>query len=496
MRQKLHDKEKRSWSRRAVVAGIGLAGLPVAARAQAARSAAAPVTASEFLDLSAAVAQWELVGGTLQLDRDFDISLPITMIARRGLSYHLITDGPRLLRYVGPRHHWALCIYSEGETPFRIEGNLTIDGTNRVAMPFFARFENVSGELRRDFRVRGLACRNAKIVNGTSGLDGTPANSYGASGMLFSGGFDRLHLSDVSVKDVTRAAGSGIPGSKGSLGIGVTGNLQSTSSARHVTIEDFEVCRIDSEDSPLSPERVDMDGVLVFQAAEEGGTRPVIQRGTIREAAGRSVKVFAPGGGGVTRELKIFRSISSRYYGSVDINHQHGDGLIADIEISYAGRAHDLPTTSISMSSGTARAKGFPFAVGEVRNIRIHDTTGRPKGALVGLQYNVVGDTSPRRYLFSHIIDDGVSRSFFLPGALGTHGPATIIIEDVDVGLSESLFASEDPTQFLRVQARRAHLSRGRELPVKVNYSGRPVPRNLDVRVNADASVSGLHLAD
>ncbi len=382
------------------------------------------------------------------LDQDFDVSSPITMIARRGLSYHLTTDRPRLLRYIGPRHHWAFCIYSEGETPFRIDGDWTIDGTNRVSMPFFARFENVAGDLRRDFLVSGLAAKNAKVINGVIPADGSPANSYGASGMLFSGGFDRLHLSNVSVTGVTRAAGAGVPGSKGSLGIGVTGNLKSTSSARHVTIEDFEVSRIDSEDPPFSPERVDMDGILVFQAAEIRGTRPVIQRGTISEAAGRAVKVFAPGGGGVTRKLKIFRSVPSRYFGSVDVNHQHGDGLIEDIEISYAGQAHDLPTTSISMSSGTSRSKAFPFTEGEVRNIQIHDATGRTKGTLIGLQYNVANDSSPRSYRFSKIVDDGVSRSFFLPGALGTYGRALILISDVDVNLTEALFASEDPTQF------------------------------------------------
>ena len=139
-----------------------------------------------------------------------------------------------------------------------------------------------------------------------------------------------------------------------------------------------------------------------------------------------------------------------------------------------------------------ASSKAFPFTEGEVRNIQIRDITGRAKGTLIGLQYNVANDSSPRSYRFSQIVDEGVSRSFFLPGALGTYGRASILIYDVDVPLTEALFASEDPTQFLQIQVKRAHLSRGDNIPVKVSYDGRPVPKNIDVRVYADSSVSGL----
>lgn len=482
-----------TWNRRSVIVGMGAAALPVGACGQVAVNGRALLTASEFPDLSTAVERWQGVGGTLVIDRDFIIAAPIMMICLPGLSYHLTTDRSRLIRYGGEQAHWALCIYSEGDTPFRIDGGLTIDGANRVAMPLFVRFEPVSGDRRRDFLVSGLACKNARIVLGNSPVDGRPANSYGASGMLFMGGFDRLCLSGVSVSDVSRAARSGVVGSKGSLGIGVIGDLHSTSSARHVLIEDFAVSRVDSDDPPFSVERFDMDGVLVFQAAEADGTRPIIRRGTIREAAGRAVKIFAPGGGGVTRDLKIFRSVSSRFSGSVDVNHQHGDGLIANIDITYSGRAHDLPSTPISMSSGTPRPIAFPFSVGEVRNVRIHDATGKPKATLIGLQYNVVDDQGTRRYRISHVIDDGFSLCLLLPGALGTYGIASIEIEDVNVNLTMSLFASEDPTKLLYIRARRANFNaEQRLLPIKVSYDGRPVEKKLEVLVDIDDSVSGL----
>lgn len=326
-----------AFARRAVIAGLATAGLAPAcgqASAQVIRVSRAP-------SFEAAVRQWAQGGGTLVIDRDVTLRAPVTMLARPGLSYRLTTEGEATIAYAGPRFHWALCLYSEGGNPFVIDGALTIDGRDRVSMPLFVRFETVRGGARRNFSVSGLTCRNARMVQGRSSIDGSATNSYGATGMAFSGGFDRLTLRNVRVERATRARGAGRPGSQGCVGIGVSGSLDDTRSAKHVLIEDFTVDTVDSDDPPGTPERGDMDGVLIFQGPERSGTRPIIQRGLIRNAAGRAIKVFAPGGGGVTRDLRIERSIpGSPQNGSVDIAHQHGDGLIENIEIIYSGRAH------------------------------------------------------------------------------------------------------------------------------------------------------------
>jgi hypothetical protein len=485
------DANISGWDRRSVLTAMGAVALPSCARGAAQEDIGPVLRTSGHPSLAVAVEQWTKSGGTLIIDRDYDLPAPLTMIARPGLSYRLTTQGPRRILYTGGRYHWAVCLYSEGRTPFVIDGRLTIDGANRVSIAFFARFENVSGALRRDFSVDGLECMNARTTIGRSPIDGSATNAYNAAGMYFVGGFDRLHLRNIIVANVTREARSGIFGSKGSLGVGVVAKLGSTSSARHILIEDFEVSRVDSDDPSGSSERWDMDGVLVFQSAERDGTRPVIRRGVIREAAGRGVKVFAPGGGGTTQYLKIYRSVPSGQFGAADVQHQHGDGLIADIELFYSGRAHQLPTTPISFSAGSSPSE-WGIGVGEARNIRIHDTTGKVKGVLVGFQYNVVGDKRPRRYVISGLTDNGLARYLFLPGALGTYGQAMVEIDDVHVNLTDALFASEDPTQLLRVRVRCSRFNRTRHLPEKVRYDGAPVAKALAVRVDVDASVTGL----
>ena len=317
-----------TWSRRAVVAG--LATLLGSGPSRSAEENAEGLRTSNFSDFETAVSMWAKVGGTLIVDRDHSFGAPITAILLPGLAYRLKSEGSRVLNYIGPAYHWAFSLYSEGKTAVLIEGDLTIDGADRVCIPFYAKFDKVEGGLRRDFSVDGLRCRNARMAHVLSPIDGAPINLYGACGMLFAGGFDHLHLRNVSVDNVTRAARAGTPFYQGSVGIGVVAKLNSTCSTRHVTIEEFAVSHVDSEDPPGSEHRVDMDGVLVFQSEEKDGSRPLIQSGIVREAAGRAVKIFAPGGGGVTRKIQIFRSVPSTIYGAVEIDHQHGDGVVAE----------------------------------------------------------------------------------------------------------------------------------------------------------------------
>ena len=484
-------------NRRIVLSGLGGAAGVVAFPSLFVPSACAQVSSgpalrsSAFPSFRAAAERWASTGGTLLVDRDHVEREPITVACVPGLTYRLSSEGARTVTYAGPHYHWLLCLLSQGRNPFVVDGDLTFDGGNRCSMPFFARFETVGGSARRDFLVDGLTVRNARMRHGRT-RDGAPANAYGATGMAFAGGFDHLHLRNVRALEISREAGAGHTGSQGCIGIAVGGNINGTESARHVLIEDFEVVNVNADDGPGSPARSDMDGVLVFQAAERSGTRPVIRRGVIREAAGRAVKVFAPGGGGVTRDLQIYRSVPGVTGGSNDVAHQHGDGLIDNIQFHYSGRAHSQPTIPIGMSSGTARAPGFPFGEGIIRNITINDSTGQPKRAIAILFYNVGGDSSARRYVLTNIRDSGSAHHLFLPGALGVTGAATIEIEEVDVNLTTGVMATEDRTTRLRVQAHGLTNRNPRGVPFRVMYNGRAAPPGLGGQWITDATVRGV----
>jgi hypothetical protein len=329
------------------------------------------------------------------------------------------------------------------------------------------------------------------MKHGRSPIDGSPTNAYGATGMLFGGGFDHLILRRVQAHGVTREAGAGLKGSQGCVGISVSAVLDTTRSPRHVLVEDFDISNVDSDDPVGSPARGEMDGLLVFQSAEATGSRPVIQRGTIREAAGRAIKVFAPGGGGVTRDLTIHRSAHGNTGGSNDVAHQHGDGLIENITITYSGNAHSQPTVPIGMSSGTKRARGFPFSRGIVRNVRINDTTGVTKRAIFINFYNQT-DSTPRSYVMENVVDSGSAQYLFLPGALGAFGPADITLAEVSVNLTTGLFASDDRAQQLRVEARGVANRNRRAVPFKAFLDGRAAPPGHGGRLVAAGSITGI----
>ncbi len=483
--------------RRALLSGIAASGAALAfpgliPAACAQPAATGPVLrSSAFRSFGEAVARWSRAGGVLIVDRDHVEPAPIMMVCVPGLSYRLTSEGARTISYGGPHFHWLLRIHSTGQNPFVIDGDLTFDGRSNCSIPFSASFERVFGAARRDFSVDGLTARNARMRRGVSRIDGSPTDAFGAAAMNFHGGFDRLHLRNVRAFDVSRDAGAGRPGSQGSIGIGVIGALETTASARHVTIEDFEIARIDSDDRPGSPQRFDIDGLSVFQAAEAGGSRPIIQRGTIREAAGRAIKVFAPGGGGVTRDIIVHRSVHGITDGSNDIAHQHGDGVIENIVFHYSGNAHSQPTYSIGMSAGHVRARGFPFTRGVIRNVTINDTTGRPKGALVAL-YASQPDPSPRAYLLADITDSGSARQLLMPGRLGDDGPAAIVVERVSVNLTAALILSNARNARLTVTARGLVNRAARAAPFRAMGDGRPAPIGYGGTLDADATVRGV----
>jgi len=358
-------------------------------------------------------------------------------------------------------------------------------------MPLFVRFEAAEGSARREFNAEGLTAINARMKQGVSRVDGSRTNAYGAAGMMFTGGFDSLTLRHVRVANVTREERAGRPGSQGCIGIGVVAKLGTTRSARQLTIEDFEVRHVDSDDLPGSPERADMDGVLVFQSAERAGTRPIIQRGLIREAAGRAIKVYAPGGGGVTRDIEIHRSVPGTTTGSNDVAHQHGDGTIENIKLYYSGNAHAYPTIPVGMSAGHLRDPDFPFQPGIVRNIQIIDTTGRPKFTLLSIVFNLE-DRGLRRYALSDIDDSGSAETLFQPGALGTYQGALIDINNVTVNLTRGLMATEDHDRRLEIRARSLVNRNARAVPLKTFYDGRPAPPEHGGMLVADQTVKGI----
>jgi hypothetical protein len=144
------------------------------------------------------------------------------------------------------------------------------------------------------------------------------------------------------------------------------------------------------------------------------------------------------------------------------------------------------------MSSSHVRAPGFPFATGTIRNIRITDTTGKAKYCVVSLNYNQPGAHAPRRYLIEDVVDQGKASHFFLPGALGTHGVAEISLNRVSAELVTGLFASEDPTQKMRLSVTDFTNRAAKPVPVKTYYDGHRAAPALQVKPMRGRAVKGV----
>jgi len=491
-RLSLDRSSPRLLTRRSLIGVLCATTATLGARPSTVFASGTVILASAETGIHAAFEKWARLGGELVIDQDFTIERPLIVSLERGRSYSLTTLGNRKLRYAGPQFHWAVCLLSRGATPLEIRGPLEIDGADRVCMPLFVRFEGVSSSDRRDCTISGLTCRNARMIAGRSRIDGSATNAYGATGMMLMGGFDRLLLRDVAATNVTRAAGASRLGSQGCAGIAVVGQLGSTASARHVTIERFAIERVDSDDPVGSKARADMDGLLVFQSAERGGSAPIVRDGHIVNAAGRAIKIFAPGGGGLTQRIEVERSVAGPSQGAVEIAHQHGDGTIADIMVSYSGNAHAGPTQVIGLGTNAPRSPGFAMGAALVSNITVRDTTRVPKRALIAMQQFNPQDREARSYRIENVVDEGTSEYFFLPGSLGEYGPASLRIRGARCNLRTALFASEDRNRALRIDIADSTFGRGNPVPTKVMYDRRPVAPALRVDIDMSGTVDGL----
>lgn len=411
---------------------------------------------SQYLSLNLAMQNWASVGGTLVIDQDQEVADNIYVVLRAGKKYHLTTEGRRLVSYTGSHFHWFIRILGQGSNPFSFDGDLTIDGQNNANLPFWLQFDSIGGVERRDCIFDGrFVCRNARMKTGNNTIDGKPNSSYDTACMKFSGGFETLRLRGLEAISATRESGTVVIGSKGSRGIVIVGFLGTDRSAKHIHVSDFLVDGVSGDDKPCSVIAPECDGLLIFKSAELEASEPIIERGRFRECLGRSIKLYSPAGGAIARDLLIERS--GNLLNVIDINFQHGDGLIENVVIRYSEKAHGtklmrLATTPISFATGYSRPKEFPFGKIIVRNIRIIDTTGVAKLQLVGLSY-FKEDSSPREIWLEDIQDTGTSDVLFRPAALGRFQDVSLNITNVDVDLMVAACETDDPLHGMRVFA-------------------------------------------
>jgi hypothetical protein len=414
------------------------------------------IHASLYSTLPTALAAWATNGGRLLMNRDWLDQLTADLFVNLSGDkvYFLDCDRQRTVRFTNSTHAtFGIRLYASGPATLIVSPNLTVDGNFKTTMPFWVNFEALTNPAHGRNAQIGGTYKNARKP--------APAGGISVVGLKIDGGFAHLRVHDFDISNVNRAAGSGDPGSQGSIGLGLSVWPKS------VTIRDFRIDTVDCEDAAGSAGRFDMDGINLFNRALEFGVPnpepDVIERFSIINAGGRAIKRFSPHGGGVTEKGTVIRNIHGTTSGSTDIDHQDGDGTIQDIVYRYSGNANAAPTTPFNFGTSHARAAGHEFKPAVAERITIHDSTGVAKFQICGTSY-AAGGTPRRQFRFENITDHGTAQLWSRPSALGSYGEVTVHMEQIDVNLTSCLWQTDDTMANMRVFAR-SFTNRGATIP-------------------------------
>ena len=423
------------------------------------------LSANLYPDLAAAIAAWGAQGGRLHLDGTYQVSAPIDCRLAPGRAHRLTASAGTVVRYVGRPARHMIRIEPTGRNDLVIDcGAATFDANRIVNCPLFIQSFATPAD-RGTTRVTGRF-RNARSnVRGTGDI----------SGLRVVGAHRLVHVHDVDVDGVTRIAGACDPGYNGSQGVCVVGG--DTHNILDILIERVSVRGMTTEDAVTSKYYVDLDGILVFQALERGARGPVIRGATLRDCPGRAIKVYAPTGGGEVRDITILRGThgGGKAFGghSIDIDIQHGDGIVSGVRIAYSNDAHYTPTIPIQMAVVNRRTAANPFGPATIEDVVITDSTNVVRQAVVSLHDNSgAGGGTRRAITLRDIADYGKARMLFVSGQAGAEARCDIVIADVNCHVTEAATVTSDPQPNLFVRAANLANRNTVAVPVKHNLGG------------------------
>lgn len=170
-------------------------------------------------------------------------------------------------------------------------------------------------------------------------------------GCVIRGSFERAVVRNNSVRNITRAAGTGTPGSAGTAGISVA-QYDTTKWVRLCIHEGNSYSNITGDDLLASANNVDYDAFRYFAPDPTSfansdttvysyGSPTLVSRGnSYRNCRGRAIKAQAVAT--VSNEKIIRDSDYTIYGGSTEINLQYGVGTVRDCEFYY----HDYLVSS------------------------------------------------------------------------------------------------------------------------------------------------------
>jgi hypothetical protein len=175
------------------------------------------------------------------------------------------------------------------------------------------------------------------------------------AGAYVSGSFQLVTIANNRIRLITRAAGTGTPGSAGTAGIEVT-QYSNTQYIRECLHYGNQYAAIVGGDLVSSPNNVDYDGFKFFgpsPAADSGqyAQATLTSYGNVyRNCRGRALKIQAIGS--VRDETVIRDDDYTLYGGSAEINFQYGVGMVSNCQFIYRPYGSTSPIqTAVSLVS-------------------------------------------------------------------------------------------------------------------------------------------------
>ncbi|KGB54102.1 hypothetical protein FG91_02351 [Sphingopyxis sp. LC81] len=433
------------------------------------------IYSSQFPTLADALATWAVRGGELIVDADYSIPSPVSGDAALNVQlfankeYVLSSRTERKITYAGAPSRTLMQILGADNAPLAVSG-ITFDGDNKTNKPLFIDYTGVTGTRRADLSVSG------KFVNAY----GTTFGWGDIAALKIVGGFDAVHIHDFMVENVGRAAGTTTPGDNGSQGVQLFGS--GASNYRSAVIERGRISNLTTLDGADTANYADLDGILAFQEIESGARAPVIRNVELLQVPGRGIKMHAPNPGSLAENVTVTRSMKGVGKGmaggpghSIDIDFQHGDGVIRNITITYSGDAHYTKTVPIQITQVNARAADNRLGPTIIDGVRIADTTNPSdgiKGALISVLDNTPAARETRSIRISNIYDEGKSETLIRTNKLGTNVRVDVELNQIECDVSVAATRTSDLTPYLFVKGRNIVNRNGTLRPVKVTIAG------------------------
>jgi hypothetical protein len=241
------------------------------------------------------------------------------------------------------------------------EGTLIYTGASSTANLFVVQCAGYS------FAIRGLTLNGSNLIAGGPRIDNANAMSINTlpscyldgntiidfrmntasiwnDGALIRGSFERVVIRNNNVRNITRAAGTGTPGSSGTSGITVT-QYDATKWVRECIHSGNAYTNITGGDLLASANNVDYDGFRFFSPdptnfPNSDSTVYAYGPGTLvsyansyRNCRGRALKI--QGLANISNEKIIRDQDYTNFGGSTEINLQYGVGSVRDCEFYY-----------------------------------------------------------------------------------------------------------------------------------------------------------------